>query len=137
MNKYCKGLVFVSIFVLTIFSSCSDSVPPKATVTVRNGMENNGIEMNVLLESALVTIFIDPNTGKPGYVDPDGKVDVIQKNTDASGQCSFDFVQENILQVKAEYPLNGDTLYGEGVVVLKEDETYQETIYLRKYKSQL
>ncbi len=137
MNTYIKALILVSSIALITFSSCSDPVPPKATVTVRNGMENNGKEMNALLEGALVTVFIDPNTGKPGYVDPDGKVDVLEKSTDASGQCSFDFVQENILQVKAEYPLNGDTLYGEGVVVLKEDETYQETIYLRKYKSQL
>ncbi len=137
MNRSIKLLlmmVFVSIMTLI---SCSDPVGPKATVRVLNGIEVDGFAMNIPLEGAVVTVYIDPNTGKPGYVEPDDKVEKMVKNTDASGECSFDFTLENILQVKAEYPFNGDTLYGEGVLVLKEDKTYEETIHLRKFKSQL
>ena len=126
-------LIMVSVGVL---SSCKDPVPPKATVTILNGMDD-GIEMNIPLEEAIVTVYIDPNTGKPGYTDPDGEVEKQVKLTDGSGKASFEFTLENILQVKAEYPYNGDTLYGEGVLVLEEDKTYEETIHLRKYKSQL
>lgn len=136
-HKILKVVVLIAILSVSFLSSCKDPVPPKATVTVRNGMDNISLEMNAPLESAIVTVYIDPNTGKPGYTDPDGKVEKQVKLTDGSGKANFDFVQENILQVKAEYPFNGDTLYGEGVVVLEEDKTYEETIYLRKYKSQL
>lgn len=137
MSKSIKLLIMI-VFVSTMaLNSCGDPAAPKATVRVLNGMEVDGFAMNIPLEGAIVTVYIDPNTGKPGYVEPDEKVEKMVKNTDASGKCSFDFTLENILQVKAEYPFNGDTLYGEGVLVLKEDKTYEETIHLRKFKSQL
>lgn len=137
MSRNFKILMMIGLVSIMTLNSCKDPVPPKATVTVRNGMDNNGLVMNKLLEGAIVTVYIDPNSGKPGYVDPAGKVDKQVKTTDASGTCTFDFSLENILQVKAEYPFSGDTLYGEGVLVLEEDKTYEETIHLRKYKSQL
>ena len=137
MNNSVKGLIAIAFLSLLTFSSCGDPEPPKATVTVLNGMTDGVNGLNTPLEEAIVTVYIDPRTGTPGYVDPDGGVGKIVKLTDASGKCSFDFTLENILQVKVNYPLGNDTLYGEGVLVLKEDETHEEIIYLRKWKSQL
>ena len=137
MSNSVKILIAIAFLSLLTFSSCGDPESPKATVTVLNGMTDDVNGINVPLEGAIVTVFIDPRTGTPGYVDPDGDINKLVKNTDASGKCSFDFTLENILQVKVDYPLGNDTLYGEGVLVLKEDETYEEVIHLRKWKSQL
>jgi len=137
MNNFSKIFLALSLISIMFLSACSDPASPKATVTVYYGMDLSGTEMNAPVEGAIVTAYVGPQNGKPGYVDPDNKVEKVVGTTSASGQCNFDFPVENILQVKAEYPLSGDTLYGEGVLVLKEDETITESIHLRKWKSQL
>jgi S-formylglutathione hydrolase FrmB len=134
MRLYQKIFLVLALIAL---GSCGDPASPKATVSVFHGMDIDGITMNDPVEGAIVTAYVGPQNGKPGYVDPDNKVEELVAETSASGQCSFDFPVENILQVKAEFAFSGDTLYGEGVLVLKEDETVTETIHLRKWKSQL
>jgi hypothetical protein len=132
MIKRINIWLVLSLLTLIAVQSCKDPESPKAVVTVKNGFDDNK-----LAEGVIVTVYVGPQNGKPGYVDPDSKTAKIVKNTDASGKCNFDFTLENILQVKAEYPIPGDTLYGEGVLVLEEDKTYNETIFLRQLKSQL
>lgn len=132
MAKRIFIIMILGLMLTLTVNSCKDPASPKATVTVRNGFENDA-----LLEGAIVTVYVGSQNGKPGYVDPENKIKDISKLTDASGRCDFEFNLQNILQVKAEFPVGTDTLYGEGVLVLKEDKTYEETVYLRKYKSQL
>ncbi|MBN2669244.1 MAG: hypothetical protein JXR60_08440 [Bacteroidales bacterium] len=129
--KY-KLFLVASLFFAIFVNSCKDPEPPKAVVTVRNGFDENKV-----VSSAIVTVYVGEQSGKPGYVNPDEKTIQDIQTTDASGQCSFEFKFENILNVKAELPFEGDTLYGEGVLVLEEDKTDEETIYLRRLKSQL
>lgn len=132
MIKRINFWLVLSFVTLIAVQSCKDPEPPKAVVTVRNGFDGNKVAENVV-----VTVYVGAQNGKPGYVDPDNKTPDVKQTTDASGQCFFDFNVANILQVKAELPMSGDTLYGEGVLVLEEDKTYNETVYLRQLKSEL
>lgn len=123
---------------IIFLSSCKDPQSPKADITVYYGIDNEDYpDINTPVEGAIVTVYADSPEDKPGYVDPDNKIEEMVKITDASGRCSFEFPIENILQVKAELPIKKDTLYGEGVLILKEDETFEETVHLRKLKSTL
>jgi len=134
MNKKIIIIAVVSLFVSVIFTACHTPKDPKARITVLNGFDQNKAAV-----SAIVTVYVSSSAGGHGQVNPsDGTVKVVG-TTDASGVVNFDFSYESILQVKAELPapLINDTLYGEGVLVLEEDKTYEETVYLRKYKSQL
>ena len=137
-----KIFMALGLFAVVLLSSCKDPVSPKAEITVLYGIQNEGLpDINTPVEGAIVTVYASSPDDKPGYVDPDNKIEEMVKITDASGHCSFDFPIENILQVKAEKPQKygnvSDTLYGEGVLILKEDETDDETVHLRKFKSTL
>lgn len=134
MNYLVKVFVVIAAFSLTTLSSCSDPEPPKATVTVLAGVAVGQTAVNAPLPNVIVTVYIDPSTGKQGFVDPDNGVEKIVKTTNSSGQCDFEFVLENILNVKAELPMGKDTLFGIGSITLTEDETFQEVITLREYK---
>lgn len=123
------GLVFTT-------NSCKDPAQPKATVTVI-GTDKNGNEINQ--EGAIVIVRADPDThdshGNVGHVRPDLESSeglTTRGVTDGSGMISFEFKYEAILRVYAYIvPKKTDTIWGEGALILKEDDTYSETVYLR------
>ena len=125
-------LIFTIIGVagLISFNSCKKPNPPKATVTVtRDGVAQSG---------ATVVVRADPNTstehGDVGHVRPDLREDGLNLSgvTDGSGQVKFDFKYEAILRVYAYIvPSKNDTIWGEGALILKEDDNYSETVILR------
>ncbi len=120
----------VLIGALCLFS-CKKPEAPKAKVIVLNR-----IDENKPVENALVTVFANaPN----GQVDPfTGGEKITTGTTNALGEVKFEFPVENILSVRAEIPINnGDTLFGMGVLRLEENSTYEETVYLSQYKSEL
>lgn len=136
MNRYIKTFMILALVALATLNACKDPEAPKATVTVINSINENTNLIDVPAEGAVVTVFSKSETGKTGYADPDNKDLTKVKIADGAGKCSFEFELENILQVKAELAYGGDTLYGEGAIVLEEDETENIIIHLRKYKSQ-
>lgn len=135
MNKLFLILTIFT-FVVILASSCKDPAPPKATITVI-GTDKKGNE--VYQEGATVIVKADPDThdehGNVGHVRPDLDSDVglyTKGVTGAGGTVSFDFKYEAILRVYAyTVPKKNDTIWGEGAIILKEDETYNETVYLR------
>ena len=135
MNKLFFILV-IFVFATMINSSCKKPTAPKATITVI-GADKNGKE--IYQEGATVVVKADPDThdehGNVGHVRPDLDSDVglYEKGvTGSGGTISFDFKYEAILRVYAyTVPKKNDTLWGEGAIILKEDETYSETVYLR------
>ena len=135
MNKLFYILI-VMAFVAVLGSSCKDPASPKATITVI-GSDKNGNE--VYQAGATVIVRADPDThdehGNVGHVRPDLDSDegLYEKGvTGSGGTVSFDFKYEAILRVYAyTVPKKNDTIWGEGAIILKEDETYNETVYLR------
>ncbi|GAB4287325.1 MAG: hypothetical protein Kow0068_13130 [Marinilabiliales bacterium] len=131
---------FILIVILLVvsgymISSCKKPKPPKAIVTVYNGEANN-----VPVEGATVKVFSNPSLtdtshqSDVGYVFPDSMILEVEGVTDEFGQVSFEFRYESILHVEAKLGVNKkDTLIGYGALILKEDETYSETIIM-KYK---
>ncbi len=123
----------ILIGALSLFS-CKKPEAPKAKVTVLNRLDENKP-----VENVLVTVFAETYDEKAGEIDPlTGGEKIKTGVTNSYGEVKFDFTVENILKVKAELPVsNGDTLYGTGVLRLEEDKTYEETVYLSQYKSEL
>ncbi len=135
MNKLFYILVIIG-FAAIITSSCKKPTAPKATITVI-GNDKDGNE--VYQSGATVVVKADPDThdehGNVGHVRPDLDSDeglYTKGVTGSGGTVSFDFKYEAILRVYAyTVPKKNDTLWGEGAIILKEDETYEETVYLR------
>ena len=135
MNKL-FSIFIILIFVTVITSSCKKPIPPKATITVI-GTDKNGKE--IYQDGATVVVKADPDThdehGNVGHVRPDLDSDIglySKGVTGSSGTINFDFKYEAILRVYAyTVPKKNDTLWGEGAIILKENETYNETVYLR------
>ena len=135
MNKLFSILTIIA-FIAILSSSCEDPAAPKATITVI-GADKDGNE--VYQAGATVIIRADPDThdehGNVGHVRPDLDSDVglYEKGvTGSGGTVNFDFKYEAILRVYAyTVPKKSDTIWGEGAIILKEDETYSETVYLR------
>jgi len=135
MNKLFLIPIFL-ILAVVITSSCKKPKEPKATITVI-GNDKDGNE--VYQAGATVIVKADPDThdehGNVGHVRPDLDSDVglYEKGvTGSNGTISFDFKYEAILRVYAyTVPKKNDTIWGEGAIILKEDETYNETVYLR------
>lgn len=136
MNKYFLISVVILISGIVFTNSCSKPTPPKAVVTVI-GTDKNGNEIHQ--SGATVIVRADPDThdehGNVGHVRPDLDSDegmYANGVTDGNGTISFDFKYEAILRVYAYVvPKKNDTLWGEGALILTEDETYSETVYLR------
>lgn len=128
-----KHILFIGIFAIgfiVTLNACKDPKPPKATVTVTNVSGTH-------IANATVKIFSDPNhvndQGNVGYVDPVDTVLIYTSTTDNSGQAFFEFRYESIYNVLATYKPSSstDTLKGTGVLILKNDETYEETVIIR------
>jgi hypothetical protein len=130
MKRFHIITLMIGSFVIISLNSCQKPNPPKATVTVTYN--------NKYQAGATVVVRADPNTstehGDVGHVRPDLREDglLLQSITDGSGAVNFDFKYEAILRVYAYIvPSKNDTIWGEGALILKEDETYNETVILR------
>lgn len=123
-SKFLNFIVFAFIGLgVLILSSCKDPEKPKAIISVVIKNESN---VNIPVEGA--TVRVHPTAPDCNWT----IVDTIQY-TDASGQVHFEFEYEMILDVEAEKQYSVDPpLYfsGVGILILKEDETYPETIIL-------
>jgi len=123
MKKY--RIIIISLIVLTSFfylSSCKKPNPPKATITVLDYDKNPVSDAEVKIYSNQQNGYIDPETKKLDTTDV----------TDENGRVTFTFKYEAILQVKASKKVsNKVSLEGDGVVILTEGETYQETVIIR------
>ncbi len=126
-NKAAVILIVALLFISGYnFLSCKRPVPPKAIVSVVN-------EKNEPVEGAQVVIRAD--SGRVIYL-KSGMVLADTQLTDASGQISYEFRYEAIYNVKAktQKKVGGvmtTLLQGSGVFILKEDETYSETVTIR------
>jgi hypothetical protein len=131
-------LLLIAILLMISFfnTSCKKTDPPKASITVI-GQNEDGQE--IYQAGAVVLVKADPNThdehGNTGLVRPDLDSDeglYVKGNTDSGGKVNFDFKYEAILRVYAYIvPKKSDTIWGEGAIILKENEVYNETVYLR------
>jgi hypothetical protein len=111
-----NALIVIAIIIgLTVFSgSCKKLAKPKALISV---IDTAGLPV----AGATVKVFSSPN----------GSVISQEKLSDASGQASFEFELECILTVKAEKKIGTYIAEGKGLVILKQDETYEEQITLK------
>lgn len=111
---------FISLGVLTL-GSCNDPEKPQANISI---VKKDASNVNFPVEGA--TVRIHPTAPDCNWT----YVDTIQY-TDASGQVHFEFEYEMILDVEAERQFDENLWYsGVGILILKEDETYLETIIL-------
>ncbi|MFH2143437.1 MAG: hypothetical protein ABIJ97_13510, partial [Bacteroidota bacterium] len=66
-------------------------------------------------------------------IDPDSSIVQEIMVTDESGKTYHEFAFESILLVEAKWGRKkNDTLVGIGALILKFDETYEETVILKK-----
>lgn len=109
------------------FLSCKRPAKPKAIVTVVD-------EEDLAVENARVVVRAD--SGRVIYLSSGIKLSDTAY-TDANGQLSYEFLYEAIYNVKvykkhdAHPPYNYDRI-GTGVLILKEDATYEERIKIRQ-----
>ncbi len=104
--------------------SCKRPAPPKAVVTVVD-------EENLPVEGA--TVIVRADSGRVIYL-KSGMVLADTAKTDANGQVSYEFMYEAIYNVKASKLKTsnaGVDRFGTGVLILKEDETYEEKVKIR------
>ncbi|MGQ9847673.1 MAG: hypothetical protein ACUVQP_09270 [Bacteroidales bacterium] len=117
-----KHLVLISLLFIAGVSllSCHKPSPPKAVIITLDTAYKPMANVNV-------TVYAQPNGS---YVDPNNRVINLKETTDASGQAHFEFKNEAILNVKAEYG-NPVTLQATGMIFLKEGEEISKTLILR------
>jgi len=122
-------------FIALTASKCNKENPPKAIVTVVDNKEH-------VVSGATVKVYSDPtfyNNGveypSVGYYNPDEKTLYDIQTTDVNGQTSHNFKYESIYSVFVTKLVkfghhSYDTLRysGEGALILKNDETFQETV---------
>lgn len=119
MRTIFQILIFVCMIGIAL-SSCKKPAPPKALIKTLDTAYKP-------LANVKVTVFAQPNGS---YVDPTNKVLNLKGTTDANGEVRFEFKNEAILNVKAEYgtPV---TQQATGIIVLKEHEEITKTLILR------
>jgi len=118
--KYIFHILIILIVLSWGMHSCKKPDPPKALIITLDTSYKP-------LANVKVTVFAQPNGS---YIDPNDKVLNLKGTTDASGQVRFEFKNEAIFNVKAEYG-NPVTRQANGVIVLKEDEEITKTLILR------
>lgn len=111
-----KSLVLFTMLALVagMFSSCRKAEKPKAIVTVVD-LDGNYVK------GATVRVYSSPN----------GSIVSDEQITNETGQTIHEFNEECILNVKASIVVNNVNLDGTGLVILKEGETYYETITVK------
>ena len=117
-----KHLIFISFILLLggLSFSCRKPNPPKAVIITLDTSYKPMANVNV-------TVYAQPNGS---YVDPNDKVLNLKETTDASGQARFEFKNEAIFNVKAEFG-NPVTRQATGMIILKEDEEITKTLIVR------
>ncbi|MCX7954856.1 MAG: hypothetical protein N3A01_06670 [Bacteroidales bacterium] len=136
-----RFFIIVLLFTFLIVGMrCNKEKPPKAIVTVVDTLDKP-------IAGATVKIYADPKRYQSsdttihystvGYFDPDQKQLYDIKTTDNEGKTYHDFKYEAIFYVYA-YKLKKiawnkyDTLKGYGALILRNNETYEEKVILRK-----
>lgn len=117
-----KHLVFI-VFLLSFgwFGvSCRKPSPPKAIVITLDTAYKP-------MANVKVTVFAQPNGS---YVDPNDRILNLKETTDANGRAYFEFKNEAIFNVKAEFG-NPVTRQATGMIILKEDQEITKTLILR------
>lgn len=91
--------------------SCKKPEWPNAIITVKSPAGS-------VLPNSLVTVYSSPN----------GSIIREDLRTNEAGQVRFEIENECILNVKAVYTGNQQYLEGYGLIILKQGETYYETV---------
>jgi|YNPMSStandDraft_1061717.scaffolds.fasta_scaffold00165_15 hypothetical protein len=135
MNKSVLLILLITVALVGTSSKCKKEEPPKAIVLVVD-------EQGRPLAGATVKVYSDPtlygnNYPSVGYYDPDEKKLYDIQKTDASGKTYHTFKYESIYSVYAWYRKQiswntYDTLKGWGALILKNNETYEEKIIVRR-----
>ena len=109
--------------VAVLFPACNKKEPTKATITVK-------MEDGTVVQGALVKLYADPAypLADPHRLD-------METTTDAAGQAAFDysdFYKKGqsgfaVLDILCTY----DTLVGEGIIKIEEEEHNDETVILK------
>ena len=139
MKKSFRSSILVLVFMIVMVGmitvqSCNKYENPKAVVTVLNGEDNN-----MPLEDVEVRVYSDPFDSTflshDAYIDPDSLIKEDIQISDKMGKTYHEFRFESILHVEAKLVVSKTvTLIGYGALVLKNDNTYNETVIL-KYKT--
>jgi hypothetical protein len=137
-------ILAICLGMAAFVSSCKKDKAPKAVVTVVNTAGD-------VVAGATVKIYSDPRYYNEivvngtdtsymydpvGYYDPDLHELYDIQTTNSAGQTEHEFKYESIYNVEVKFPYKvsthvWDTLRGEGALILKLNETYQETITIR------
>jgi hypothetical protein len=127
-------ICFLIVMGMNILTSCNKQVSPKALITIVDGT-------GTPVKGATIKIFSDPtryhgstaNLPNVGYVNADDNKIEYTATSDDAGQALFvNFKNECILNVSGKKGLaKNDTIRGEGAIILKMNQTVQETITLR------
>ena len=122
LNSYFLLIVFTLILTGISVSSCKEIAPPKAIVTVYK-LDPAGNKLPVVN----CEVRLDPPSGttQPELIEYMNKV----KLTDAHGQVEYEFTYEGIITVIAKKG-DGEESCGQGVLILKRGEIYEEGIRL-------
>lgn len=119
---FLSSLLFIAGYNIL---SCKRPAKPKAVVFVID-------EANKAVENAQVVVRAD--SGRVIYLSGGMKLSDTAR-TDANGQISYEFMYEAIYNVKVCKRLgttsNPSYYCGTGVLILKEDENYEEKIKIR------
>ena len=116
-------IVFVSfIFGSFLLTSCEEDNPPKAIITVYT-LTPTGEKLPV--SNCEVTLNPPPETTQPDLLEYTSK----PKLTDIHGQVEYEFKYEGIIPVVAQKG-DGAESCGQGVIILKINEVYEESIRL-------
>lgn len=131
MKKFSRISVLLPI-VLAGFLLCGCPKPdhPKGFVTVlkkSGGTEVPASEAWVRVQAAIADqvtwVYKDDGTMAHRW----------EQQTDGSGSCTFQFKHPAIVKVIAWQKTSDnatDSLYGEGILILKEDQTAEETVVI-------
>lgn len=104
-------ILLLAVPLICLSVSCKKDEKLKAVITVQNMNSDK-------LANANVTVYSSPN----------GSIIREDLKTNEAGQALFEIENECILNVKATYTQNQQNLQGFGLIILKEAETYYETI---------
>lgn len=118
-------IVRTALFLLAatvLFSACNKEKPTKVIITVKNEDGN-------VVSGAVVKLFANPSfpLGDPTRLDN-------ENSTNGSGQVTFDYTDFYkqgqagfaVLDIRA----TKDTLLGQGIIKILEEETNEETVVL-------
>jgi len=109
--------------VLSMFSSCRKESPTIAVITVVDSA-------SAPFPGAMVRLYVTPTISQHGAIIIDDTL-----YTDIDGQATFDYTDMYnlgqagfaVLDIEVR---SGDTLYGEGIIKVEDEETSEETVII-------